>query len=83
MTIAGQSSPFVHFGTSYGAPIIFTLDDITYMPMNSGLTIGGETVVITGRNFGPLATPEKSRIQATYGGKKGESEIMTAIGHNF
>ena len=75
VTIAGQSSPFVHFGTSYGAPIIFTLDDITYMPMNSGLTIGGETVVITGRNFGPLAIPEKSRIQATYGGKKGESEI--------
>ena len=43
--------------------------------MNSGLTTGGETVVITGRNFGPIAVPQKSRIKATYGGKKGETEV--------
>ena len=65
----------MHFGTSYGAPIIFTLENKDYEPMNSGLTTGGETVVITGRNFGPIAVPQKSRIKATYGGKKGETEV--------
>jgi hypothetical protein len=80
ISVAGQTpildNGFIHAETSYGAPIIFRLDDILYNPMSAGLTTGGEVVVITGRNFGPLGHPGRSLIEAWYGGKKGEGDIL-------